>query len=121
MIIALECNDSPIDPRFSTEELSCKAEGQLLLEETNRFAPLKASMNAMQGTFNIEGSFENCKNIRVDTITVYGAVWEPFEVTINNVTNTERNYSRDLGRLDIFQVDTDLCNTEAFQVLWKNS
>ena len=103
MIIALECNDSPIDPKLKSEdELSCQAEGQLLLEETNGFAALKANMNAMQGTFNIEGSFENCKNIRVDTITVYGTVWEPLEVLINNVTNTDRHYSKDLGRLGMF-------------------
>ena len=114
MIIALECNDSPIDPKIKSEdsELSCKAEGQLLLEETNGFAALKASMNAMQGTFNIEGSFENCKNIKVDTITVYGAVWEPLEVLINNVTNTDRNYSKDLGRLGILPL-TFLVNFNA--------
>ena len=80
-----------------------------------QFLYSKANMNAMQGAFNIE-AFESCKNIVVDTITVYGVVWEPSEVSINDFIHSDFKYSQDLGRFDVFQVDTDLC--EGLELNW---
>lgn len=61
--MALECASHAIDPKLVSIEPDCIAEGQLWLEEeTNAVvASLEASMNAMQGQFNIGNeAFHNC-------------------------------------------------------------
>ena len=63
-MVALECASHVIDPKLVSIEPDCIAEGQLWLleEETNAVvASLEASMNAMQGQFNIGNeAFQNC-------------------------------------------------------------
>ena len=135
MMVALECASHAIDPKLVSIEPDCIAEGQLWLEEeTNAVvASLEASMNAMQGQFNIGNeAFQNCniaeeaeaealgmKRI-VDTITIYGAAWEPHQVTVNGATISPDSlrYAKDIARLDVFNVTTDLCTESGFNMTW---
>ena len=138
MMVALECASHAIDPKLVSVELNCTAEGQLWLEEETNAAAvatssLEASMNAMQGQFNIGNeAFQNCniaeeaeaealgmKRI-VDTITIYGAAWEPHQVTVNGATISPDSlrYAKDIARLDVFNVTTDLCTESGFNMTW---
>ena len=127
MIVALECASHVIDPKLVSIELNCTAEGQLWLETNASIASLEASMNAMQGQFNIgHEAFQNCntnagmKRI-VDTITIYGAAWEPQQVTVNGVsisTADSLTYQQDIARLDVFNVNVDLCSDSGFDMTW---
>ena len=80
-------------------------------------------MNSTQGYLQInkqETNKQSCNSIIVDNIVIYGAFFQPNKVEINgnsiNVANIP--YDQDTFRLDIDNIQLDICSNDMHLLTW---